>query len=299
MTLRLGVIGLSSGNGHPYSWSAIINGYSPGAMGDCGFPVITQYLAAQRWPEARILGAEVTHVWAESRDVANQVARASLIENVVDSPEEMIGSVDAVLLARDDAENHLRYAAPFLKAGIPIYIDKPIALSIAAMRELYNLQRFEGQIFTCSALRYASELILTSEDKAAIGNIHVIQASTPKSWEKYAVHIIEPVLNMFDSCIRLTGSDSIKFGVGGRSLVARFAGGVTAQFNSLGDAVTPISIRVHGDIGWREFVFSDSFHAFKAALQDFIDGVRTGTCRSPRLFNERVISLVEAGLIHD
>ena len=27
MTLKLGVIGLSEGNGHPYSWSAIFNGY--------------------------------------------------------------------------------------------------------------------------------------------------------------------------------------------------------------------------------------------------------------------------------
>ena len=27
MILNLGVIGLSEGNGHPYSWSAIFNGY--------------------------------------------------------------------------------------------------------------------------------------------------------------------------------------------------------------------------------------------------------------------------------
>ena len=26
MTLKLGIIGLSEGNGHPYSWSAIFNG---------------------------------------------------------------------------------------------------------------------------------------------------------------------------------------------------------------------------------------------------------------------------------
>ena len=32
---------------------------------------------------------------------------------VVSKPEQMIGSVDAVLLARDDAENHTQMALPF------------------------------------------------------------------------------------------------------------------------------------------------------------------------------------------
>ena len=27
MIIKTGMIGISSGNGHPYSWSAIVNGY--------------------------------------------------------------------------------------------------------------------------------------------------------------------------------------------------------------------------------------------------------------------------------
>ena len=42
---KLGIIGISDGNGHPYSWSAIINGYEPAKMENCGFPVIPRYLA--------------------------------------------------------------------------------------------------------------------------------------------------------------------------------------------------------------------------------------------------------------
>ena len=33
--LRLGVVGLSEGNGHPYSWSAIFNGCDMAYMKDC------------------------------------------------------------------------------------------------------------------------------------------------------------------------------------------------------------------------------------------------------------------------
>ena len=42
--LRLGIMGMSEGNGHPYSWSAIFNGYNSLEMEDCGFPVIPEYL---------------------------------------------------------------------------------------------------------------------------------------------------------------------------------------------------------------------------------------------------------------
>ena len=41
--LRLGIIGISEGNGHPYSWSAIFNGYNHEYAQDCPFPVIPDY----------------------------------------------------------------------------------------------------------------------------------------------------------------------------------------------------------------------------------------------------------------
>ena len=50
MVVKLGVIGLSAGNGHPYSWSAIVNGYNPEVMKNCGFPIISEYLAKQTFP---------------------------------------------------------------------------------------------------------------------------------------------------------------------------------------------------------------------------------------------------------
>ena len=52
--LKLGVIGLSKGNGHPYSWSAICNGYDHAKMLSCGFGVIPQYLSERKWPEAKL-----------------------------------------------------------------------------------------------------------------------------------------------------------------------------------------------------------------------------------------------------
>lgn len=51
--LKLAFLGMNEGNGHAFSWSAIINGrYDPEKMKECGYPVIYEYLSAQppgRW----------------------------------------------------------------------------------------------------------------------------------------------------------------------------------------------------------------------------------------------------------
>ncbi len=35
--LKLGIMGLNEGNGHPYSFAAIFNGYDEGALAECPF----------------------------------------------------------------------------------------------------------------------------------------------------------------------------------------------------------------------------------------------------------------------
>jgi len=288
---------MSDGNGHPYSWSAICNGYSPVEMAACGFPVIPEYLSKQAWPKARLPDVEVSHVWTQDPISSNKIARAALIPNVVQMPEEMIGKIDGLLLARDDAENHLKIAAPFLKAGIPVYIDKPIALNIDALDAIYALQEYEGQIFTCSALRFSKELQLTPEVKKRLGNIKHIEAITPKSWKKYAVHIIEPVINMLKETSIITSQSSNGFAHGGGSVFVQFENDISARFTALGsETVAPISLKIFGDEGWVDLVFSDAFTSFRKAISEFLDGVKTSHVKSPYDFNKEVVSIIERGI---
>lgn len=295
MTIRLGVIGSSAGNGHPYSWSAIFNGYSVDAMQDCEYPVIAEYLGEQSWPEAKILGAEVSTIWTQDSNLSARIARASCIGHVSSSLDELESRVDAVLLARDDAENHLYFAKQFLQAGKPIYIDKPIALSMTGLKELYELQRYPGQIFTCSALRYSEELNLYPRDRLAIGEILSIAASTPRSWEKYAVHIIEPVLKMINSKDSIVSSECSSDSLEAQTLVVYWLSGVTTTLTTRGNVDSPVKIDIEGSSGERKLIFKDSFNAFKAALQDFVDGILFDECKSPFGFNERVVDLIARG----
>ena len=134
--LHLGVIGTSEGNGHPYSWSAIFNGYDEQAMAACPFPSIPEYLGEREFPRDAIADARVTHVWTQDPAESQRIAAAARIETIVADPAAMLSEIDALLLARDDAESHLHLAAPFLAAGVPVYIDKPLAITLSAARRL-------------------------------------------------------------------------------------------------------------------------------------------------------------------
>lgn len=292
--LKLGLIGLSPGNGHPYSWSAIFNGYDPAVMEGCGFPVIPRYLEKQCFPEDSISQAKVTHIWTQDFALSCHVAKAAYIENVVQDLHELLGNVDAVLLARDDAENHLEMARPFLEAGLPVYVDKPLALSVLEAKKLIALQQYPGQLFSCSALRYAPELRIGDRSNNNIGEIRSVQAFVPKDWDKYAVHVIEPLLQLIP--FRGEIKRSARWQVGDRtSLAVEFGKDVDIQIHAYGKAGAPLSLRVFGTNGWCDLFFTDTFRAFRSALQDFVTSVLRHDVRITPKHMLEVVELIELG----
>lgn len=294
--IRLGVIGMSPGNGHPYSWSAILNGYDPAEMENCGFPVIPRYLEQQRWPEAQLRGAVVTHVWTQDQDLSASIARAANIPVVVDAPNEMVGEIDGVLLARDDAENHLRFARTFLEAGLPVYIDKPIAMSRAALEDIRALEQYPGQIFTCSALRYAEELRLSPTARSRVGEVSSVRATTPKAWVRYAPHIVEPVTVLLgcEDPIEVISVTCAAEGAG--SVRLRWGSDVDVSLTATGQMSGSLAIDVMGHSGSVRLEKPSAFHAFRAALADFLSGVREGGARTDWCDVERIVDIIEAGV---
>lgn len=284
---------MSPGNGHPYSWSAIFNGYDPRVMESCGFPVIPRYLERQSWPADRIAEGSVTHIWTQDEAVSRHIAQAAYIAHVAARPEDMIGAVDAVLLARDDAESHYDLAAPFLRAGLPVYIDKPISLSLNELERLYALQQYPGQVFTCSALRYAKEFQLAPAEREALGSLRFVEAIVPKDWDKYAIHAIEPLLTIIGDRGEIVRSQVWRAD-GVTHLQILWADGMQAAISAV-NAAAPIALTVVGQCSWRNMVFVDTFHAFKAALADFVAGVLHRDARSDPQFVRRTVELIELG----
>lgn len=294
--IRLGIIGLSEGNGHPYSWSAIFNGYNSEYMKSCPYPVIFEYLLKQTFPDDCIKGAKVTHIWTQDKHTSETVAKSSNIPNIVDNYIDLIGKVDAILLARDDAENHYEIAKPFIEARLPIYIDKPLALSINEANLIYNLEKFQGQIFTCSAISYAKEFKLSEEILKEIGDILYIDACVMKDWDKYSIHIIEPVLKILDKNDKIKDITANSFNKK-YSVTVNWESGVITNFKTLSNCKCPIKITIYGTSGYKELLFNDTFAAFKSALQDFIDIVNNKKLNMSKELTIKAIEIIDRGRV--
>jgi predicted dehydrogenase len=286
-TLRLGVIGLSEGNGHPYSWSTIINGdYDADAMEQCGFPVIPAYLRANR-DTLGVDGARVTHVWTQDRAISAHVAKASHIQTVCDRLEDMVGAVDAVLLARDDPEQHVAMAKPFIDAGVPIFIDKPLAFSRKDL-DWFAAQHAAGRfVMSCSALRHSAGVQAARVDLATIGDVELAIAVGKKGLRTYAIHYLEGMFSLLGDpravSVRHVGRD------GKDSVIIEFENGMVAFVHVFMDIAPAGELNVYGQKGALTVDHGGTYPAFRASLVEAIRSFRAGR---PRLDFEVTRNLI-------
>lgn len=292
--IKLGIIGMSEGNGHPYSWSAICNGFESNYMQECPFPVIPEYLSKEKYPDNFIKDAEVTHIWTQKREYSEHIAKAAKISNIVDNAIDMIGEVDGVLLARDDAENHYEMCKPFVEAGIMIYIDKPLAFDNYTAEKIYSLQRYEGQIFSCSAMRYAREIDDNIEKIKALGDITFISANTMKKWDTYSAHIIDPVLRILGDNIQIQSSMRIN-NSNTQGVFLETISGVGISLMAHKTSKNPITVDIYGTKGNISLKFEDTFYAFRGALIAFVKSIKQKRSLISEEHVKKLVGIIELG----
>tara|TARA_Y200000002_G_scaffold376404_1_gene380202 strand:- start:287 stop:1177 length:891 start_codon:yes stop_codon:yes gene_type:complete len=196
MKLKYGVVGFSSGNGHPFSWSIACNGYSDRNLSRIPFKRVRDYLPKYNLNLSKIDAVEVTHVWTQNLRYSELIAKTCKIKTVCKNIEELASSVDAILLLRDDIILREKYLNKLIKYGKPILVDKFIHFDSKKLKKFLKNQIFQGQLFSESPLIHNKKIILNKKEKNQIGKIKLINASVSGSWIQYSIHIIEPVLRM-------------------------------------------------------------------------------------------------------
>lgn len=263
------MLGMIEGNGHPYSWSAIINGYDPEAMARCPYPVIPQYLNAQPSGSVRIPEANVTHIWTDNPEDAPLVAAASKIPHVVSRPEDVIGQVDAVIIATDDGTDHVRRARPFVEAGLPVFIDKPLATTPEELRQFVEWKKQGARILSSSGLRYAREI------QELAGKPWLwITASMCKSWERYGIHALEPLMVLLGPGFKSVSATRTDSGI---VATLHHQSGVTATIGCFVKALGSMAVfHAYGAEGHASIRITDTYFAFRAQLVAAIKWFRDG-----------------------
>jgi hypothetical protein len=211
MVIKVGMIGFSVGNGHPYSFSSIINGYDKKAFEQSDWLPILNYLESQPKNEIGMDIAKVTHAWSQDVAITNQICKCANIPYSPSSYFDFLGEVDAVIIARDDYQSHLEIGKTFLEYGIPVFIDKPLTICPLEIQYFEPYLR-SGLLMSSSGFRYAKELDVLRNRPDTLGKIKRIDAVVVNDMYKYGVHMLDAIsglgLGRFKSIMKLPAPSS-------------------------------------------------------------------------------------------
>lgn len=156
-------------------------------------------------------GVEVTHLWGETEDFARKAAEAGKIPNIVKDQKEMLGKIDALIVDHRHAKFHLEAATPFVKAGIPTFIDKPFCYRVAEGKEFLAMAREAGTpVSSYSTVAHSDSTFDIGDQIKSLGEFNNIVRHGPADIESpyggiffYGVHLVQPLMYMFGDDIKV------------------------------------------------------------------------------------------------
>jgi predicted dehydrogenase len=290
MVIRVGIIGISEGNGHPFSFSAIINGYSDAGLAASGWPGIYDYVRRRHPSEFGFPNVRVTHAWTQDPAVTARLCAASQIAHAAAAPEDMINQVDAVIVARDDYEQHWSLAYPFLSAGVPVFVDKPLAQDEEQLRA-FRPYLETGGLMSCSGMRYARELDEPRASLASYGDIRLVRGAILNSWEQYGVHLADAILNV----VRARPVAVVALEAPHVSVAVEMDDGSLLQLDALGEVGRCFRVDIFGTRNITSHDITDNFSMFRRCLWHFFRSIESGTPAIPAEHTLLVMRLLLAG----
>jgi len=139
--IKVGIIGLDA---HGVPWTKIINGPNPAApISD--MRVVAAYPAFS--PDIPFSNDNI------QKNI--ETVRGLGVE-ITGTIEELVAKVDAVIVASIDGRPHPQQCKPVFGTGKPLYVDKPVAASLAEVVALFReAERTGTPCFSNSSLRYS------------------------------------------------------------------------------------------------------------------------------------------------
>ncbi len=202
--VRIGMIGLDTS--HCIAFTKLLN--DPKATADvAGFRVVAVYPKGS--PD----------IESSTSRVPGYIEQMKTLDvKIVNDLDELVGQVDAILLETNDGRPHLEQIIPALKAGLPVFVDKPIAGSVTDAVAMFELGRhFKTPLFCSSSLRFSEGP--QALRAGSIGKILGCSTYSPCSLEKthpdlfwYGIHGVEMLFTVMGTgCESVTRASSKDF----------------------------------------------------------------------------------------
>ena len=166
--LRAGIIGLDTS--HVLAFTKTLNKVPPA-------PEVAGVRVAAAYPQGS------KDIESSTRRVPEYTEKVKALGvQIVDSVEDLVKRVDVVLLESNDGRVHLEQVRPVLKAHKPVFIDKPIAGSLADTLRIFNEAKRAGvPLFCSSSLRFGKDT--QAVRNGAIGKVTSAETYSPVSIE--------------------------------------------------------------------------------------------------------------------
>jgi dipeptidyl aminopeptidase/acylaminoacyl peptidase len=187
--LRVGIIGLDTS--HSVAFTQILN--DPQAKED-----VARCRVVAAYPKG---SPDIASSTSRVPGYTEEVKKHGV--EIVDSIEALLTRVDVVLLETNDGRPHLEQVLPCLKAGKPVFIDKPIAGSLTDAVAIFEAARhYKVPVFSSSSLRFSSGAQALRRGET-VGEIKGCDAYSPCSLEAthpdlfwYGIHGVETLFTV-------------------------------------------------------------------------------------------------------
>jgi hypothetical protein len=219
--VRVGIIGLDTS--HSVAFTRILND-SLAAADVTGFRVVAAYPHGS--PDI---------VSSASRIPGYTSEMAAMGVEIVDSIPALLDRVDVVLLETNDGRPHLAQILPVLDAGKPVFVDKPVAGTLADAIRLFDAAEARGvPVFSSSSLRYMTNL--QAVRAGAVGEVLGAEAYSPATLEPthpdlfwYGIHGVEVLFTAMGTGCRTVqrvtaGDTDLAIGVWEEGRIGTFRG---------------------------------------------------------------------------
>lgn len=228
----------------------------------------------------RYRDVEIAGVYGYDDAANKKLVDDGLVAYVGSDPHEFLGRVDGIMVTARHGDHHHEYALPYVKAGVPAFIDKPFTVGLDKADELLRAA-MDGGALLCggSSLKYLDEMNALARFRMAKtvvgGNVTapVNMVNPYGGFYFYAQHLIEILFSVFGTDIasvyaRAHGDEdrvSVIFDYGGYDVTAQFYGSYT------------YSATVFAKEGSRHAAAEDVTYCYEKELDDFVNMVSTKT----------------------
>jgi virulence factor len=246
--------------------------------------------------------AQVVKLWGEDQAQAREKASQYQIPLVTTAPDDAISGVDLVMICNRYGDDHTAPARLAIAAGLPTFVDKPFANDFEDVQALAVLAAENGTpLMSCSAVRYAVEVMAVQPRLAKFGPLNLAVTSGPAAGDFpnprarhpffYGIHPVELLHTLLGPGAEAVSTQrSARCDVG----LVHYADGRQGVINLLQKSPSLYHGAVYGENGWAEIDIRNWDQFYVGTLDHAITMTETKTPPYPIDWAVEVMAILTA-----